>query len=216
MRAVYIAVVTMLIAFGGYSFVGLKLQHYVSHDEPWLYSIVPSQVADYAVQPTLGPTVSYRMDDKTYGELKPIGIAGQTFKGPDGIIDAVVIAGDRMESFHDQRWCFRGQGWDITDEQKATLRIPGYGNVPMFLMKISKEGDRPHFAAFTFKTPTNFRLNYLMGQIDYLTDEIKTGHPNTGFSFRFIGLDTDMTQDEFIRFIEEYMLAAKKSSGGIL
>ncbi len=217
MKKIYWTLFVLFLGAGIYRMYGLKIQNYQPKTEDWLYSIVPTHVLDYSVLPGAGNrNVSYRMDPKTYDELKPIGIAGQTFSGPNGMIDAVVIAGDRMESFHDQRWCFKSQGWTITDEQKAILDIPGYGKMPIFLMKLSKGEETPKMAAFTFKTPSAFRLNYQMGQIDYLLDEFKTGHPNVGFSFRFIQIDANMSGDEFIHFIKEYMLAAKATSNGTL
>ncbi|MBS1708840.1 MAG: hypothetical protein JSS65_08990 [Armatimonadetes bacterium] len=219
MRKIYWAIVVMVLVFTGYRFFGLQIQKYQAKDEPWLFSIVPTQVGDFRVlsgSDSPGPSVSYRMDDKTYATLKPVGIAGQQFRGPKGTMDAVVIAGDRMESFHDQRWCFKGQGWEITDEHKTTLDIPGYGKVPMWVMKLHKENETPRLAAFTFKTPRNFRTEYQMGQIDYLLSELQQGHPNVGFSFRFIEMDTEMSDEAFFDFVKGYFAAAKEKSNGVL
>ena len=217
MKTIYWALVALFLGFGAYRIFGLKIQNFQMKDEAWLYSIVPDQVDTYSVVP--GPVnskISYRMDDKTYKELKPVGISGQTFRGPNGTVDAVIVAGDRMESFHDQRWCFKAQGWDVSDEKFLTLNIPDYGKVPMYWMTLKREGEPPHRAAFTFLTPEKFRTNYQAGQVDYILKELQTGHPNVGFSFRFIELDPGMGDDEFVRFIHGFFREAKKSSNNVL
>lgn len=217
MKTIYWALVVLFLGFGGYRIYGLKIQNFKMKDEAWLHSIVPAQVGDYVVVPSqIDPKVSYRMDDKTYTTLKPIGIAGQTFRGPKGTMDAVVIAGDRMESFHDQRWCFAGQGWEIIGDHLENIDVPGYGTVPMYVMSLKRENESPRMAAFTFKTPVDFRTAYQMGQVDYLLEELKSGHPNVGFSFRFIQMDTAMTKEDFYQFIKDYFATAKKTSNEVL
>ncbi|MBX3112617.1 MAG: hypothetical protein KF857_11475 [Fimbriimonadaceae bacterium] len=217
MKTIYWSLVVMFLACGLYRIFGLQIQNFKMKDEAWLLSIVPSQVEDYNVVPSeFSPKASYRMDAKTYTALKPIGIAGQTYRGPRGTMDAVVIAGDRMESFHDQRWCFAGQGWEVTDEKKQTLDVPGYGKVPMWTMKLRRGNEEPRLAAFTFKTPVGFRTEYQKGQIDYLVSEFKTGHPNVGFSFRFIEMDTSMSEKDFYDFVKAYFVTSKQTSKNVL
>ena len=95
----------------------------VTLDESWLIDRVPDIVPGYRLLPSdTNPKTTYKMDPETYAELEPIGITAQIYRDAQGHeFEAVVIAGQDMATFHDQRVCFTTQGWSLTKDAKEAL-----------------------------------------------------------------------------------------------
>lgn len=191
-------------------------------NEAWLESMVPQQVGDFETLPNAerpDAPYTYRMDEITYRTLKPIGIVGKIMSNPHNNrrFDVVVIAGDSMVSFHDQRWCFRAQGWVIQEDEYIEIPTENFGNVQALIARIQRDGVSPRWAMFTFRSPTRFSAQYERARWDFLLSEFFSGRPNEGFSFRFINLDDDGgTREGIIQFASEYLDTAAETFGDVL
>lgn len=217
MKKPIIALVAVLCVFGFMNNVyALKLNGRPT--ETWLHSQVPDQVGAFALQPD-GPNskVSYKMGEVVYKELDPVGIAAQKYAGPGGqSFDAVIVSGDRMESFHDQRWCFKAQGWDIKSEEDAMLQTQSHGAVPAKLVQITRTGVLPAYAVFTFRGPSKFHSDISSLSRDYFFYELFRQKKYVGTEYRVIPLFAGSTKEDVLKFTADYVDATFKSSGGKL
>jgi len=210
-----IALVAVLSVFGVMNnFYGLKLTNRPT--EAWVHEMSPSKVSDFVLrQDSAGSKVSYVMDEVVYKELDPVGITAQRYSGPNGrSYDAVIVAGDRMESFHDQRWCFKAQGWDIRSEEDAMLKTKSYGEVAIKIVQISQGGTQPTYAVFTFKGPTKFHSDIPTLTRDYFWYELMSQKKFVGTEYRVIPLYSGATKEEVLKFTADYIDATNASSGG--
>jgi len=186
--------------------------------ESWLLAMVPTQVGEWELDRALGPDqpVSYKMDEITYNELDPIGIAAQRFRFGGLEMDAVVIAGNQNESFHDQRWCFEAQGYELRESSTDSIQTKVAGEIPVQLVQISKGGMPPTYALFTFQGPTKFHATtFEMGR-DYFVAGMSANSLQKGFFYRFIPLYTGASKDEVKSFAAAYIDTAAVTSKGIL
>lgn len=185
--------------------------------ESWLEGIVPTQMEGWTLRPQApGKAYSYKMDEITYAELDPIGIVGQHWTNGAMTYDAVVIAGNQNESFHDQRWCFQAQGWELQETLQDTLETKTAGKIPVQLVQIAKPGRGATVALFTFQGPSAFHATtFEMGR-DYFMAGLKSGKLHNGFFFRFIPQFAGATKEEVKSFAAHYIDTANASSGGIL
>lgn len=218
MKVKFIVLAVVLALAVGWRHFGMALTQWERPTEDWLYGIVPTAVPGASLMRGMEDSrVTYRMDEISYKELKPIGIAAQVYQDENGEkYDAVVIAGDRMESFHDQRWCFVGQGWEIVQDTFRTVKTKQHGDVKLLFLQIKRPSEPARYAAFAFKSPVDFRTSYQRAQIDFITEELKRGKPNVGYSFRFIGLTDGIQEEQFLKFVTSYLDAASESSKGLL
>ena len=131
--------------------------------------VIVSQGSSRTRNPGLKDTIPLGLSDNmTRTSPDPVGIAGQVYSGPGGrSFDAVIVAGDRMESFHDQRWCFKAQGWDLGPEEDAKLKTKSWGEIPVKVVQISKRGFQSTYAVFTFRGPTKFHSDIPNMSQDY-------------------------------------------------
>lgn len=229
MKPQIIALVVVLAAFGVMNnLYALKVGDRPS--EQWVLDRAPTSVNDFALQPSAaGSKVSYRMDDVVYKELDPVGIAGQRFmKGSIGF-DAVVVVGDRMESFHDQRWCFTAQGWTITKEEEATVQTKSYGSIPVKLVEIVRANTSPTYAAFTFRGAPEFhKSSFSFDKVPkfysdipsmshgYFMYELVRQKKFVGSEYRVIPGYMGATKDEVLKFTADYIDAVNASSKGAI
>jgi hypothetical protein len=198
--------------------------------EKWMLELMPTTVTGFTLQPeAVGSKVSYRMGDVVYKELDPIGIAGQRFmKGSTGF-DAVVVAGNRMESFHDQRWCFTAQGWTITKEEDATVQTKSYGNIPVKLVEIVRANTSPTYAAFTFRGAPEFHKSSLSFDKvpkfyadipsmshGYFMYELIKQQRFIGSEYRVIPGYLNASKEEVLKFTADYIDAVNATSKGQL
>lgn len=186
------------------------------HDAQWLYENMPMEMDQSSVRSSdEAPNISYKMDEKTYETLDPIGIGAQVWTTPKGQFDAVVIASDSIQAFHDQRICFNAQGWIIKSLKVRNVDVPTHGMVPFTVMELERDGGGTKYGIYTFRPPIGF-TSYERAKIGFLIHELKTGQPGMGFSYRFIGMSNGLSEDDVIDFAKEFMANAKESSKGIL
>jgi hypothetical protein len=207
----------LLLGFGAMNNINALTQG-ARPPESWLLDMLPTRNGEWIFVPeNPGSKVTRRQDKKTYEELDPIGIGEQNYvKGNLGF-NVVVIAGNQMESFHDQRWCFVAQGWSITEEREVTVPTKSRGDVPAFFVRIKREGmsgDVP--AMFIFKGPTAFHATTNGASRDFFWNELKTGKKHIGFSYRFIAQWPGATEEDVKAFAGSYLDEAYASSNGVL
>jgi len=197
--------------------------------ESWVHGLVPDKVGEYAVQGSSeSPKVSYRMGDVVYKELDPVGIAGQRFFAGSRGFDAVVVAGNRMESFHDQRWCFSAQGWQIKKEETAMIDTKSYGKIPVEVVEIV-QNSRSTYAAFTFRGPPKFHVSRFSFDStpsffadipglskSYFMYELFKQKKFIGSEYRVIPGFPNATRDDVLKFTADYIDAVNLSSKGQL
>lgn len=186
--------------------------------ESWVHDRAPSQVKDFVLRPDMaGSKISYTMGDVVYKELDPVGMACQIYNGPGGkSFDAVIVAGDRMESYHDQRWCFKAQGWDIKSEEDATLKTESHGEIPVKLVQIAQGNGPSTYAIFTFRGPSKFHSDIPGLSQDYFMHELLKQSKFIGTEYRIIPQYQHATKEEVKQFTADYIDATFKSSGGAL
>jgi hypothetical protein len=155
--------------------------------EAWLERQIPATIGGLTFIPSAeNPMQSYRMDAQTYKALDPIGIVCRTYTNGRDNYDVVVIMGDDPNTFHDQTWCFRGQGWTIRNDQTVQLHTRTYGDIPARL--ISLEGaNGPATMVFTFRGPSG-RFFGTFGAMwrDFLLSDITGGKAPTASFIRIL------------------------------
>jgi len=204
------------VPFAIYRHLGDFVMPVTQKDEAWLESSVPVEFGNYElVKGDAGDRVTYKMDKTTYEVLSPVGISGQVFRDREGrSYDAVIIAGLGMHSFHDQRWCFEGQGFQILDDTTTTIKTKAYGELEVMSLTLKRDGRPSQPALFVFKSPTRFSTNYHAAKFDFVVKQLLTARPHMGFSFRFIGMTEDMTAEQLKTFATEFMDKVHETSKG--
>lgn len=181
----------------------------VTLDEQWLLDRVPDSVPGYRLLGSKeNPKITYRMDAQTYQELEPIGIAAQIYRDPAGNeYEAVVIAGQDMATFHDQRVCFTSQGWSLTKDQPGIVPSPDYGDVPVLDLTVLKAGHGSSPAFFMWRSPQRFTNNRRTAKFDFLKSGIFGRELQVGYSYRFMGatpgVDTEMLKAFTTSFLSQ-------------
>lgn len=188
-------------------------------DEKWLEDKMLTELHGYEVDPRINEKITYRMDETSYEVLNPIGIACQRMKNEYGQeFDVVVIASDSMQAFHDQQICFNAQGWEIMEgkSQIIPLETQAHGEIPVQLMTIKRRNaNEEQTAVYFFRSPKGF-VTYGRAKVDYMLNQLATGKPALGFSYRFIGLSPNLTQKDVLRFAQQYVDELDKTSNGVL
>ncbi len=196
--------------------VGKKPQREIK--ESWVEEKMLTEVDDFQLLPKeFGSKISYKMSEDSYKVLNPIGIACQVMEDDAGRrIDVVVISGRSMEAFHDQQICFRAQGWDLLDQGERKIDTKSYGQIPAAWMKIQQRGQLPRNAMYLFRTGEGFS-SYGQAKWDFLLGNVKRPfQEQIGFSYRFIGLTPDVTEDELVKFGAEYLDKLNDSTKGVM
>ncbi|MBL8065749.1 MAG: hypothetical protein JNM34_07810 [Chthonomonadaceae bacterium] len=186
--------------------------------ESWVHEMSPSAFEGYTLKPDKpGSKTSYVMGEVVYKELDPVGITGQYFVDNRGQSwDAVIVVGDRMESFHDQRWCFKAQGWDIKSEENAKVKTKAHGDVPIKLVQIARGNSAPTYATFTFKGPTAFHEDIPGLSQDFFMYELFKQKKYLGTEYRIIPQFMSATKEDVLKFTGQYIDAVSTSSQGKL
>jgi hypothetical protein len=203
----------ILIAIGLFAACGslafFRPALYRQPDEAWLESVTPEEVdgMEYFSSKE-NPEQSYKMSAETYTMLNPSGICSRIFDSGKGRYDAVVIAGDNADSFHDQRNCFSAQGWEIVADDQTTLEVPGAGTVPAVQLELNGPNGRA-WAIYCFRGPSG-KVTSQFGTLwrDFFFGELKTGKVQQGQFFRFIALDGDESPDKLKEFAGKFMAQA--------
>lgn len=215
MKTKFIVVAVMLAVAAAASM--LYKVPYERPTEDWLESQMLTELGRYElVKGEYGDRpITYRMDEVSYETLDPIGIACQRMSdGGSRDFDVVVIAGDSMKAFHDQQICFNAQGWNIVSTKTIYLPTENRGQVPTFLMEINREeGEPTRTALYMFRAPGGYKT-YNWAKVDFFMNQLTTGKPGLGYSYRFIGLSEDLTEDDVIAFAKNYLDKLYEESGG--
>ncbi len=184
-------------------------------DEKFMEKAAPLAVGSYRFEP--GPdnaNQSYKVDDRTYSELKPFGVVGRIYSNGTRAFDVMLISGNDKQSFHDNRVCFQSQGYTIdsqTTEEVKTSR----GVIPVTMLTLSHREIGKTLAAMFYKGPHNewFPLPQPL-TIAMLKEQLKMGTDLNSTFYRVIPRNPNTTQEELKAFIVEYVAAAEKSSNG--
>jgi hypothetical protein len=217
MYARMFVLLALLLGFGAFNNLNALTQG-KRPPESWLIDMLPTKVGDWLFVPdNPGSKITRKQDQKTYDELDPIGIGEQNYIRGNLGFNVVVIAGNQMESFHDQRWCFVAQGWTITEEKEVLVPTQSRGKVPAFYVRIKREGmasDVP--AMFIFHGPSGYHATTNAASRDFFWSELTTGNKHIGFSYRFIAQWPGATEEDVKAFAGAYIDEAYKTSNGVL
>lgn len=197
-------VALVFVACGSLAFFRPNLYH--QPNEAWLESVTPEEVYGmHFFSSKENPKQSYKMTEETYRMLNPSGICSRIFTGERGRYDAVVIAGDNADSFHDQRNCFSAQGWEILSDRQTEIDVPGYGSLPAVQLELNGPTG-PAWAVYCFRGPSG-KVTSQFGELwrDFFFGELKTGRVQQGQFFRFIALEGDESPDRLKKFAGEFM-----------
>lgn len=189
----------------------LRGTSYATPTESWLEQQTPDQVLGMGfVRSDDNPEQTYKMDETVYEQLKPFGIVTRIFVGEGKRMEAVVIAGDNADSFHDQRACFTSQGWVVEEEEPIKLNVAGETGTAYFI-SISKDG-MTHPAIFCFRGPSGeITHNFDAMWGDFFRRELTTGKPQRGEFYRFIDLSPGADRSDIIEFSEAFLAQAVES-----
>lgn len=167
---------------------------YVRPDEQWLEARLPDRIGTYDfVRSRENPEQSYRMSEETYAALDAIGIVCRIYEGPSGRFDVVTIAGDEPDTFHDQTWCFRAQGWEVREDRVETLAT-SLGDVPVRIIRV-RAGARDEWMSFVFRGPSGDFFERFGGLWrDFMVNDLTRGRTTPASFLRVMGLEGQSDQ----------------------
>jgi len=190
--------------------------------EEWLIENTPKQFGSYEMVPGKdGDGITYKMTQATYDELGPYGIAARVMRNPmtGEQYDAVVIMSSRKDSFHDPRVCFTAQDWLLADEKVITVKTSAHGPIQVTLATMinSKNGGAgKQLAAFFYRGPEGFAATTNGLKWQMFKHQFTKMSNAEGVFYRVIPLLPGTKQEDLERFIDEFLAATDKASGGLL
>lgn len=117
----------------------------VKRSEEDVAKALPMEFAGFRMAPASdasAPYCTYKMDKATYDILRPWGIVPRVFQKEGESYDVVVIGSNTKDSFHDPGVCFSAQGWNLSNAREEMLSTKTYGNVPVTLVDMDREGQK--------------------------------------------------------------------------
>ena len=184
------------------------------HNEKWMVSKTPDSVGGFQfLASSEDPDVSYKMDKGTYDTLRPWGIVARRYGIGSQVFDAVMIAGDSKDSFHDPRVCFTAQGFEILEESVAQLQTKTRGPVEVTLAKMKSDAGQS-LTVFFYRGPGGFHPTTQSMKLAMFAHQFKTMENPQGVFYRFIAQYPGATKEELFSFIGDFLDAAGKKSGG--
>lgn len=216
MKNILIGVGLSCLVLGGVKEVGKRPAEVLP--ETWLEEKMLTEVDEFQLIPKeFGSTITYKMSDVSYEVLEPIGIACQRMEDLQGrAIDVVIIAGHSMKSFHDQQICFKAQGWNMLTTEQRTMDTKSHGKIPYSFMSVSMRGELPKPAMYLFRTPLGF-ADYAGARMGFLQGKLKDPFATqVGYSYRFIGLTPDVSEDELRDFAADYLDKLDEQTKGVM
>ncbi len=163
---------------------------------------------------------SYKMDEVTYTTLDPYGIVARIFvhEKTREAYDAVVVASQSKDSFHDPRVCFSAQGWAISNQWVVLVDTKTRGKVPVTLVAMDGPDARNKLAAFVYRGPGGFYGNTQRLKIAMFIEQMMGGDQLSGVFYRFIPQNLDPNDPnqayKLQVFIGEFIDAANGASDG--
>lgn len=201
-----------LLVFGGVIALAPKVKS-DPKTEKWMIERAPTEFGDYKV------VDSYTMDKMVYDTLKPYGIVSRVYGNKDKRFDVVLIASRSKDSFHDPKWCFTAQKWNIDKQEVFPLKSDARGDIKVTMVTMN-DGNlaRNKLAAFFYRGPDGFYattndIKWGMLKSELLAEVFRDKELD-GVYYRVIPVYEGATREELLEFINEYLTAAKASSGG--
>lgn len=165
---------------------------------------------------------SYKMDQTTYDLLKPFGIVARTYTYGAKSFDAVIIASQSEDSFHNPQICFSAQGWEFEKQAMETVESKSQGVIPFTLLTMtnSKGDAKRTLAAYFYKGTGNkyygatnsFKVGLFLAAMK--------GQSLDGVFYRVIPQYRAVNDEEQVKelkqFIRAWVDAAAESSKGYL
>jgi hypothetical protein len=176
------------------------------------------ELGDYKLQPKeFDSMISYKMDETSYEVLDPIAIACQIFEDSRGQqVDVVVIAGDSSQAFHDQQICFKAQGWELKLVEERKLATKAHGEIPVSFMTIQRPNSHERYAVYAFRSPIGFQT-YAQQKFGWVRAKLLDPFGGKkGYSYRFIGLTDDLTQEDVMKFATDYIDGLHTKTNGLM
>ena len=216
MRKPILVLVALCVAVGTFANFRSTISGYVRPTEDEIAVLVPPVVDDYRFRPGEGDQLhSYKMDEVTYEMLNPFGIVGRTYIKNNEVIDAVLIASDDPDSFHDQEWCFKGQNWTINSREIVQVETEEFGKIPFIQLNMTNDRNITTYAMFTFKGPENkFYPSFRDMWWDFTVRGLTSGTPPKGSFYRFIAGTPEVTKDKLESFAARYVDETHRYSKG--
>lgn len=210
-RSLFLAAV--FIVFGGWIVFTPRTLASSPVNEDWMADKAPEKVGAFrSVSGPQGPAYTYKMDETTYNELKPLGILARRYNDGTNEFDVVLIASNRKDSFHDPRVCFTAQQWEIQYEEQRKIET-SRGKIPITLAHMTHSGKEVTKAAFFYRSPDGFFSTPQDLSIGFLKRVLVGKSDFEGVFYRFMPMGNS-TEEEFLDFIRSYLEAAAKTSGG--
>ncbi len=189
--------------------------------EDWMLATLPTSFGDYRANSSAeNDLYTYKMDDVTYRTLDPYGIVARVYESEKTreAYDAVVIASQSKDSFHDPRVCFSAQGWAISNQWVEVIDTKTRGKVPVTLVVMDGPEVRNCVAAFLYKGPGGFYGTTQRLKIAMFFEQMKGGKDRDGVFYRFIPQNMDPNDKDqttkIKRFVAEFVDAVNVASDG--
>lgn len=197
--------------------------------EEQLEAMAPNKVGNLSWIDKTGedPEQSYKMSQVSYDVLKPFGIVCRIFKDGGDEYEAVVIASNSKDSFHDPRVCFSAQGWTIEKFMPTMIPTKERGEIPATIIEVTSDNVRKQLAAFIYKGPGYGQGNRFFAKTNelklaFLWEQVKGGTNLDGVFFRFMptyenkNLSQGEQKEKLVKFISAYMDESNRTSKGYL
>lgn len=188
----------------------------VSMTEDQLRDLCPSSIGgQHYIQ-------ELKSGDDIYQVLKPFGIIERVFDYEGDNFDAVVIASNSKDSFHDPNICFSAQGWTIESRRQIQIPTQSRGTVSAMLISMYDINVQRKYACYLYQGPGGFYGDTNRLKLAFLAEAMKLGDRYDGVFYRFIPTfaDSELTpkeqEERLVNFIGKFMDAANESSNGYL
>ncbi len=215
-QKIFVAI-ALFLAVGALANFRSTLTGYTRPTEDQVEQMMPKdEILGYRfVKSDSDPNQTYKMDEVTYEMLKPFGIVSRVYENNEGQrIDAVLIASDDSDSFHDQQWCFQGQGWEMKHIELRMIETKSFGKIPVKYIEMDHKERGPAISLFTFKGPDKkFYDSFDAMWWDFITREFKSGQPQAGSFYRFISI-YDVSKEDLDAFAAAYIDEVERTSQG--
>jgi hypothetical protein len=214
-----IIVVGVMLAAGMFIMLGSKKEE-DKKTEQWMIDNSPRTVGNFVMRGGReSADYSYKMDERTYGELDPFGIVARIYENPETgeEYDVVIIASESKDSFHDPRICFTAQGWSINDQWSASVETKTRGTAYMTVTNMDGP-EHNKLAAFLYRGQGQFYKTPGDLKWGMFRETVLFGDDLDGVFYRFIPLhnykDRELTEKQLKQFIADYLDEANKVSNG--
>jgi hypothetical protein len=190
-------------------------------DQAWMEQRAPVSVGDYQFVPSpANPQESNLVDQATWDTLLPFGIVDRIYKKGDGAFEAMLIAGDKRETFHDPNVCLPSQGLGLVDEHEENIQTKTRGAIHVTVAKLNPpDGSQPSWIAYFYRVQDKFlargRASIFILTLAMFKGPLLHGNfdMNTVF-YRFISMKPQATKEEFLQFVADFMDKAGETSKG--